>query len=516
MLNKTKKKLDFSITVLIVIGILIVVNFFSYQLFYRLDITQNKDYSISKVSKNAVKNLDEIVSIKAYFSKNLPSRYITVRQEVEDILNEYKNYSNGKISVEFIDPTSDDQATEQEMYMKGIPPLQFNVLEKDKYQVVKGYMGMTIGYGDKIEAIPVVQDTANLEYQLTTAIKKVTVSEIGQIGYATSNGTLDRDEAVSTAYQKLQELYSVQDVDLSSGDISKDIDTLIIAGPKDSFKDDELKMINKFVMGGGKLLVLLDMVNIDQGLTASPNATNINNLLEKYGLKVNKDLVLDTRSGMASFSQGFFSFSVNYPFWPKVEKDGFDQENAAVSNLESAVFPWVSSVEVVNDKLAENSKVAFLVRTTPKAWKITDNFNISPQQDAIKPTGETKQLVLAAMLTGTVNSAYPDKDEKTPESASDARIIVVGDSDFVSDNFVKNTSDNLILFQNLVDSLSLDSDLINIRSKGVTSRPIQSELSESAKAVIRYGNIFGITVIVIAIGMARYYARRKRKFVEEL
>ena len=134
--------------IIIALGILIVLNFFSYNIFYRFDLTQNKDYSISKVSKNTVADLKDIVSIKAYFSANLPAQYINLRQEVSDILEEYGSYSGGKVRFEFIDP-GDDQALEQELYLAGIPQLQFNVLEKDKYQVVNGYLGLLIQYGEK-------------------------------------------------------------------------------------------------------------------------------------------------------------------------------------------------------------------------------------------------------------------------------------------------------------------------------------------------------------------------------
>ena len=102
--NKLFNKTNSTALIIIVIGILAVVNFFSYNIFYRLDLTQNKDYSISKASKKTVADLKDIVNIKAYFSANLPTQYINLRQEVGDILEEYANYSGGKVKVEFIDP----------------------------------------------------------------------------------------------------------------------------------------------------------------------------------------------------------------------------------------------------------------------------------------------------------------------------------------------------------------------------------------------------------------------------
>lgn len=512
--KKIISKTNLSISVIIIIGILAVVNFFSYQLFYRWDLTQNKDYSISQVSKKAVSKLDDIVNIKAYFSQDLPPELVTLPQEVGDILDEYANYSNNKIRVEFIDPTNDEEL-EQKLMMIGIPQLQFNVFEKDKAQIVKGYLGMSIQYGDKQEVIPVIQNTANLEYQITLAIKKVTSEEIATIGFITSNGTADLSSEMNVAFQELQKLYQVRMIDLTTAEeIPSEVSTLIIASPKEQFEENQLKAINSFLMRGGSLLVLIDGVNIEEGLMANVNETGLNNLMESYGIRLNQDLVLDFSSGIVSFTLGgFLPISVNYPFWPKIVKQGFDQKNAAVAKLESLILPWVSSIELLTDKIDQNNKVSYLAQTTNKAWRQLDNFNLNPQQN-FAPSGSIGKFTIAAAIFGKFNSAYPSTGSGQV-SVDNARLIVVGDSDFIKDDFSQNNPNNLIFFQNIVDSLSLDEDLINIRSKSITDRPIK-ELSDSERVAMRYLNIFGLTVVVIAFGMIRYYLRRKSRFVDEL
>jgi len=508
MLKKTKQKADFSVMVLIIIGILIMVNFFSYQIFYRWDLTQNKDYSISKTSKQSVAKLDDVVNVKAYFSSNAPSQYINLKQEVGDILDEYATYSGGKIKVQFIDPT--DDTTKQELYTAGIPELQFNVMEKDKIQVVKGYLGIIIQYGGKKETIPVIQDTSNLEYQVTLAIKKLTAKTLPILGLLTSNGAPSKENEIKTAYTELAKLYEIQDVDLKmDSEISKDITTLLIIGPNQKFSEKELKAIDKFLISGKSVLFALDGVSIGEGLTATSNNTDLNVLLSKYGIKFNHDLVLDVVSGTASFSQGFMSFSLNYPFWPKVVKDRFDPENAAVAKLESAVFPWVSSVNLLNDVIDKGDKISILAKTTDKARLQESNYNLNPQFDYSSAQKEG-QYNLAVSVSGKFKSAY-SKDE-----TGKGRLIMIGDSDFIRDNFLRSNPDNLLLFQNLVDSLSLDEELINIRSKGVSERPIKEGLSDSARAAIRYVNIFGLTILVIAFGVFRYFMRKRSSFADEL
>lgn len=496
------KKSNTGFLVAIIIGIIAMVNFFAYQIFFRIDLTENKDYSISKISKKTVGGLDDLVNIKLYFSDNLPSRYITLRQEVGDILDEYKNYSNGNVRVEFVD-IKDDTDTERELYMLGIPQLQFNVLEKDKYQVVTGYLGMAVQYGDSKEVIPVVENTKNLEYQVTMAIKKVTGQVKGVVGFVTGNGSLDLENEISSAVKKIKELYSVVEVDLNEG-VSENINTLIIVGAKEKFSDEQIKKLDAFAARGGSLLIAVDGVTVSDGLATSPNDLGLSDFLKGYGVKLNNNLVLDPVSGMASFTQGFMSFSTNYPFWPMITKEGFDQDNSVVSALEGLVLAWASSIDVE----AGENKVSYLAKTSGRAWKESDNFNLNPQQMFV-PAGKQEKMSLAVAVSGNYQSTY------NTESAGESRLVLVGDSDFVNDNFVRMYPDNVIFFQNLVDSLSMEEDLINIRSKGVSERPIK-ELSDSAKAAIRYANIFGVTILVISFGMIRYYLRKRSKFVDEL
>ena len=516
--NKQKKKLkkmDLGVTLLLIVGILVVVNFFSYQIFYRWDLTQDKIFSISPASKGVLSGLDDIVNIKAYFSATLPSQVLALKQEVADLLAEYEAYSGGKVRVEFIDP-GDDQDIQRELAIEGIPQLTFQVYEKDKMQLVNGYMGIAISHSGNTEVIPAVKQTTNdLEYQITTAIKKVTADQIATIGYLSSHGTADYTNELKAAGQGLEEIYTVEQVDLS-GDtpsVPDEINTLVIVGPTEKFEEPALKAINAFVKRGGALFVMLDGVNIGQGLAATKNNTGLDTLLKKYGITLNQDLVADTRSGVASFSQGYITFSSSYAFWPKITTDGFNPDNSAVSGLENVIFPWVSSIDVDAGKFSEGD-FSYLAHTTANGWRVTDNFDVTPNAASV-PQGERKSYNLVATINGQVADAYPDGSEGDTASFP-ARIVVVGDSDYVRDGFVQNSPDNLTMFQNLVDSLSLGEDLMSIRSKGASSRPIKEDLSETGKAGIRYANIFGLTLAVLAFGLIRYFMRRRSRFIDDL
>src|SRR6056297_929595 len=268
---------DLVITIILVLGIIAVVNFLSYQIFSRADLTQNNIYSISSVSKQAARNLDDIVKVKVYFSENLPNKYANLEQNVTDILREYENYSGGKVEIEQINPQNLEDA-KSKMRQLGIPAIQFNVLKNDSYQVVNGYMGISVEYGDNNEAIPVVKNTEDLEYKITTALKKVTRESTPVIGIVNSHGSLSPGQGLEPLYQKLNEVYKIEEIDLSSQEVGGEVKTLILAGPSEKFNEEELKKIDSFVMGGGSLIAWVDGIRMNQGVVPEKNETNLNEL----------------------------------------------------------------------------------------------------------------------------------------------------------------------------------------------------------------------------------------------
>jgi gliding-associated putative ABC transporter substrate-binding component GldG len=508
MNKKFFKQTDLTILVLVVIGIILVVNWFSYQMFYRWDLTQGKEYSLSATSKNFAGKLDDIVTIKVYFSKNLPSKYLPLRQQVGDILDEYVNYSKGKIKVQFVDP-ADDAKVADEVQSMGIPQVQFNIMDKDQYQLVKGYLGIAFSYGDKTETIPVVSETGNLEYQITLNIQKVMGKINASVGIA-DGGAGGDSGGITSAKKSLGELYQIEDINLKTfKEIPAGINTLVIAGSQEKLSDDQLKAIDAFVMRGGSLVVLAGGVNVGQGLTASASDTNIGDLTQKYGIQLNKDLVADVYSGTVSFNQGFMSFTTSYPMWPKVIQSGFDKDNPAVSRLGGVVLPWASSLDIIKDNLDQSDKVSYLAKSSDRSWRQTKDFNIDPQGATDTGADTRKSYNLAIYISGKINSAYGKG------STDNGRIVVVGNGNFMRDSFISSSPDNALFFQNLVDLASLQSDLINIRSKAITERPLK-DVSESTKNMIRYFNIFGLTIIVVSFGLFRYFSRKRNKFADEI
>ncbi|MGA1842024.1 MAG: GldG family protein [bacterium] len=509
------------IYVLVVLAILAAINYISRSAFRRVDLTENRIYSISKATKDVLKGLDDVVSIKAYFSKELPSHLVILKDQVRDILDEYSAYARANLSVEFIDP-EDDPELSQRMQFVGIPKVQANIFQKDKVEVVNVYLGMSIMFEDRKEVIPVIQDVRNLEYDLTSAILKVTKKEPEVIGFVSWKKNIGRSQQDihSRIQMALQKQYEVQNINLSQGkSVLENIDTLVILGPE-KITDTEKYLLDQYLMRGGNGIFLVDMVNLQEGrqLAAEKVTTNINDMLAYYGVKLEPDLVLDRSSSMAAFSGGFFHFQVPYPFWPKVTKEGFDESNPMVSKLESITLPWTSSVEV-QDKVIEEKGLqkTILAKTTPHGWTQKGRFDLNPQQRFNFKSTDFQQIPLAVMVSGFFESFYanreaPKKDEeKLTKSAQETHIVVVGNSRFIQDDFLGRFPENAAFFLNIVDWLTMGDALIGIRTREKTERPLP-ELSDEKKALIRYINIFGVSVLVILFGLIKFILRRRKRF----
>jgi ABC-type uncharacterized transport system involved in gliding motility, auxiliary component len=213
------------------VGFLVLINFLAMRHFGRLDLTQNKLYTLSDASINVASSLDDIVKVTCYFSKNLPSYVVPLKQQVSDILDEYRAYAKGNIWIEFLDPT-EDPALAQKLRFMGIPQVQLNIMEKDQASATNVYMGVAVSYEDKQEVIPFVKDVNNLEYEITSSIVKVTRKEKKTVGFLTGHEEHTIYGDYQTVHKALTREYEVEELNLSSGQpVPNHINVLVWPGP---------------------------------------------------------------------------------------------------------------------------------------------------------------------------------------------------------------------------------------------------------------------------------------------
>jgi ABC-2 type transport system permease protein len=558
--KKINNQSQLLIYILVVLGFIGVFNYFSMFGFKRIDLTEKKVYSVSKATKNILKKLDDIVTVRVCFSKNLPPHLKNLVSDVKDMLSEFKAYSGKNLNITFEDPTA-NEATKKKIQELGVPEIQMQTYEKDKAQVINGFMGIVVQYADKKEVMPVVQNLTNLEYDLTQAVMKVSRKVTPKVGIMKTDTIFElppqykqkeSPEEFKTKYKPifaaLEKNYTIETPEIKKATpISSDIKTLIIPGGN-QFSNRDLFEIDQYFMKGGNLVVLVEpiAVSFSYGAMARPQDPAIMRLVEHYGARVEHDLVLDASCGQVQIPQQVGPFqmnvAVNYPYFVKVLSEGLNKNIPAVSSIADMVLPWTSSISLLvpnRDSVVKATgkalidsgvKASVLIKSSKKSWVAAGNYDLNPQQKWGAPQTGFKQSNLMAYLTGNFKSYFagkpvpPANEGDTSSAAASAdkgreivagnqgrNLVVVGNSNFLSAQF-GGVPGNSVWIQNVVDWLSSDENLISIRSRTMVDRSIRKdELKEggSTATAVRFVNILLMPLCVVIAGLFIFFRRRE-------
>ncbi len=527
--KKTTRGTNSILLVAIVLSLLVLINVIAQGFFFRIDLTADRQFTLTDATKNVVSNIDDVVNIKMYFSDDLPTYLVTLRQQIEDTLDEYKAWGKENLLIEWEDP-GDDPDMQRRCQVMGIPKVQLNIIEKDKAQVANAYLGMAILYEDRSEVIPVVQSVENLEYDLTAALLKVYQEERAKVGVVAGPDDLTLEAGLTTVAELLGQQYDVVDIDPDSGrKIPGDMKTLLIVRP-DEMTSRGLFEVDQFLMRGGNILLFHDPISMGaNSMIATLRESGMHSLLAHYGIDVGRNLVLDRMNTQAAFSQGFMTFRIPYPFWPKIITEGISKSNPIVNQLEGLVLPWTSTVAAAS-QVPEGVTVDTLLTSSPYGWIMSDRFDLNPQQPfPDQPQEPVVPLPIAAVASGTFPSFFaggevppvegeehveeglaPADNREITESGMEARIVVLGSGNAALDDMLSQFPANTLLLQNAVDWLTLGDELISIRSRGATDRPLK-ELTENRKTILRFLVTLGIPLIVILFGLVRSVHLRNRR-----
>jgi len=499
--NNKKAYKNHQAAIILFIGICILTNAFSGKIGGRIDLTQNKIYTLSDSTKELIGGLgdkigDGNVTIDVYASDKLPAQFQPVIRDTMDILKDYKTYGNGKIVLNQKNPATDNNAKEANKL--GIREIQFNVVSQEEFQMKSGYLGIAVSYGDAHEVIPFVEKTNDLEYQLTSFIQKLTVKDKKKIGFVSGHG--EKSLAVDYAELKteLSKQFEVSDLNNSAVGTDKtaqraltipdDMAAIVVAGPNAEISEAEKKAITDFIAKGKSAMFLVDTVAISQQtLAATANKSNLGDFLEKtYGVKINADIVYDLRSNE---TVNFGSFFLPYPFW--IQAQNASPQSPIMNKISTVILPWASSISIDNGKINENGfKETDLLKTTK--YSGTQDFTASLLPDKAFSKDGLGEKTIAVSL----------------EKENGGRIIIAGDADFLTDQYVANSPQNLSFAMGSLSWMAQEKSMAGIKIKNDEQRKMifanQSEVS-----VVKYGNIAFIFLVPFAYGFIRIYRRRK-------
>jgi ABC-2 type transport system permease protein len=529
-----------SFEIILVVVVFVLVAFVSERIYTRADLTAEKVFTLTDSTKGVLRNIDGIVNLKFFLSSDLPPDALPVAERIKDLLSEYEAIGGSRFRVQIIDPTNNPEAKKRAEEL-GIPEAQMQGMSRDELVVKKVFMGMALTYQDKSEIIPLVQNPANLEYDLTSRIIKLTRKSVPVLGIVDFSRSYDISDPENKSRftiikQELRDRFEVKDIKLEETlEVPEDVEALIFLQPM-GLSDEAKYVLDQYLLRGGNIFAPSEAIMIGQQMQAFPALPGYDTVFKEYGLDLKKMMVLENRSNaMARFSTGIMIVQMPYPMWMKIKPAGFSKDFAPIAPLDSLVLPWSGYLSLQED-LPEGLKATPILKSTQDAYAIKSPFDLNPQQDwQAQRANAAKQgtFVLGYLLSGTFPSAFPDGPPAPDENASEERkqliseklgsitdlnessepgnLIVVSNGRFLEDNYLQNFQENLLFVENVADWMLENESLIGIRSRSVAARPFKVEPTEPVKNLIKFGLTIGLPLLVILFGLLRWGLRLKRR-----
>lgn len=485
--------------ILLIAGIMVLLNILAIRFFFRFDLTEDKRYTLNSATKDILKNLDDPVTISAYFSEGLPPNIDKARRDFKELLSEFETLSRGNVVYEFINPNK-DQAVEQEAIQNGISPVVITVREKDQSVQKKAFLGAILKYREKTEVIPFVQPGSAMEYSIASGIKKLTLDEKNLVGFIQGHGE-PSTYMMQQAMQSINILNEAEGVNLTDSTYLPKYKTLALIAPTDSIPEEHFKMLDEYLGGGGNMVVAINRVDgdLNQGMGMDIN-TGLEDWLAEKGVEVENSFIVDANCGAVSVvqQQGMFSFTtqIDFPYLPVFNTFN---EHPVTSGLETVIMQFASPVIYTGDSSLTFTPLVFSSEKSGTQG-VPLFFNIE------KKWGDNdfpmKGIVAAGVLEGDI------------AGANHAKMVIIGDGDFAINGQGQQAQqlspDNVNLLANSIDWLSDDTGLIELRTRGITSR-LLNHVEDGKKNFLKWLNVLLPVILIIMYGVLRSQQNRIKR-----
>jgi gliding-associated putative ABC transporter substrate-binding component GldG len=485
----------------ILTAVFILANLLSVRFFFRWDVTQEKEYTLSRSTLQILKGLESPVTVKAYFSENMPPDIARVKRDFKDLLIEYSRRSKGKVVYSFINPNESTEK-ETEAMQSGIQPVVINVRDKDQMKQQKAYLGAQIQLGDKKEAIPFMQPGAPMEFALSSTIKKLSVKNKPVIALLQGHGEAGIKD-LQQAAAGLQVLNDIEEYEINDTlPIPDRFATVAIINPQDSFPESHLAQLDHFLARGKNIFIAYSRQAADlQSSMANNKTTGLEEWLRKKNIIMEDQLIIDAQCGSVQVrqQQGFFSFitNISFPYFPMVNHFA---NHPAVKGLEQVILQFASPIVFQGDTSV--IKYTPLMFTSERAGTQPVPVFFNVQKQWTMADFPQSRLVMGAAFTGPL------------AGNASSRMIVIANGTFAvngsGERAVQLPPDNVNLLVNSIEWLTDNTGLMDLRTKGVTSRPLK-QLEDGQRSFYKYANFLFPILAIVLFGMGRMQWRKKQR-----
>lgn len=557
--------------------ILVLINVIAAFLYFRLDLTEEKKHSIKKETIEILNQIDDIVYVKVYLEGDFPAGFVQLRNACYNLLEEFNIQSNF-LEFEFIDPSDRNEKNKNELYKQlteaGLNPTNLEIKENDRNSQKVIFPGATINYKNKSIAFNFLQSQfganpdiilnnsiENLEFEFSKALHKILSEKKKKVAFLEGNGQLkepyisDITNSIGRVNNSLSEYFSIERFDLKSyekdgsgnPDISKQLqkiqnfDALIIAKPTIAFNELEKFIIDQYIMNGGKIMWFLDGVSMDMDslkntkpyANALPTSLNLDDMLFKYGVRVNSDLVMDMQSDQIPVVIGYDGDIPQQRLFPWFYNPLFIAKNnhPIVKNLDAIKASFVSTIDTI--KSSETNKTPLLycspytkIVKTPHRVSLNilnsepniNSFNSSNKITAVLLEGEFPSIYQNRLTPKTTNVTFK-------ENSIETKMIVVSDGDIIKNHVSKNGNSfplgynhfsktqyngNKDFIINSMNYLLGNEDLININTKQFSIRLLNKKIISSHKLKWQLINLILPLIFIYMVSLTLILLRQKK------
>lgn len=492
-----------NLRLLLFLAIFIALNLLAYQAFFRLDFTADQRYTLSDNSEEILEDLDRTVQVTAYFSENLPPELDRVRRDLQDMLVEYRSLADGQLEYDFVDPTADEEGqAEQQAQQMGIAPLDIQSREKDQIKVLRGYMGAVVSAGGQQEVIARFnQDGSGMEYALSSAIKKLTLDQLPRVGLITGHGEPGLPQ-LQQVQQEMRGLYQLDTVRLSDPQSWSSCRTLLLLGPSDIIPQEELDQLDQFLASGGRLVLGVNAVGGDlQGRRPwQAVTTGLGPWLMDKGISVGKEFLIDANCAQLQLQQQRGTFTqiipVDFYYYPYIQDFA---DHPVTDGLEQMLLLFASPLALA--ELDSGLTATVLARSSELTGTEAPPTFFDPNREWTRADFPQGPQPVAMALSGHFGGS------------AEGKLLVIGDGDFATNPSQQQRTlpDNVNFLVNAIDWLSDDTGLIELRTKQVLSRRLDTQLSEGERSTVKWLNFLLPILIVVVVGMVRTQRRKAQR-----
>lgn len=581
--KKTSRKwqsyLQFSVVLLVVV----VVNILGNVYYQRIDLTEEKRYTLSETSKKLTQNLKEPVYIKVYLEGEMSARFKRLKLEIRDLLLEFRESSKQPIEIEIIDPLkglSENELEEvlQDFVQRGIEPVRdIDKENSDETRIKYLLPGAELFYGEKRASVNFFEfDVAktpdeniakaidNIEYEIANGLRQVSQEKTKRIVVADGNGEMIGPEVNSFA-KELMKYYQISSLNLNFADpeaarpwadqIQKNPenadqifinglhrrlnlnDLLVIIKPIQDYQYQELYLIDQFLMKGGRVLWLIDPVqmeidsfrNYKQVLALNRNLENIQSALFHYGVSLKNTLLADLNCNRVPIPASGRMELIDFPYFPLLQ--GSATEHPISKNIGAV---WAQFPATLEPKIRPELDAIPLLVSSPYTKAINtpapvdlESVYMQMRDPESRKTYAEGEKIAALLLEGSFKSRYKymKKYGDLPylEKGS-SKMIVVSDADIVRnpvdsrggsyptgyDKITQFTFANKKFLLNCVDYLIDDNGLIEIRAKERSIRLLDPDKSKTERTYWQWFSMLFPLGIMTFFGLINYFIRVKR------